>query len=77
MVLEYLNLTGWGGSEPPLEFLAKSALVTLAGVALAAVGFKIKGAWGAVVAILLGVVLFLGNEGGISFTALTRLLGLF
>ena len=77
MVIEYLNLTGRGGFELQPEFLAKSALVALAGVALAAMGFKIKGAWGAIIAILVGVVLFLGHEGVIRFDALTRLLGLF
>jgi hypothetical protein len=37
------------------------------GVILAAVGFKIKGVWGSAIAIVLGTVIFLYNQGVLKF----------
>jgi hypothetical protein len=67
MFFEYIQLTGMGGASFSLEFLGRVALLVLAGLVLAVVGFKIKGVWGAVFALAAGVVWFLYNEGMIRF----------
>jgi hypothetical protein len=63
MFFEYIRLTGIDTSSFSLEFAARVLFLVLAGLILAVFGFKIKGVWGAVLALAAGVVWFLYNEG--------------
>jgi hypothetical protein len=67
MIFEYLRLTGMGDSSFSLDFVARVVFLVFAGLILAVIGFKIKGVWGAAVALISGVILFLYNEGMIRF----------
>jgi hypothetical protein len=63
MIFEYMRLTGMEGGAFSVEFATRAALLVLAGIMLLFLGFKIKGAWGAAIALMLGGVFFLYNEG--------------
>ena len=67
MFFEYIQLTGMGGAPFSLVFLSRVLFLVVAGLVLAVVGFKIKGVWGAVLALAAGVVWFLYNERMIRF----------
>jgi hypothetical protein len=67
MFFEYIQLTGMGDASFPLAFLSRVLFLVVAGLVLALVGFKIKGVWGAVLALAAGVVWFLYNERVIRF----------
>ena len=67
MFFEYIQLTGMGGASFSLDFVARVLFLVVAGLVLAVVGFKIKGVWGAVLALAAGVVWFLYNERMIRF----------
>ncbi|MDO8941808.1 MAG: hypothetical protein Q7U75_01420 [Desulfobacterales bacterium] len=67
MIFEYIRLTGMGDSSFSLDFVARVLFLVFAGLILAVVGFKIKGVWGAALALAAGVVSFLYNEGMIRF----------
>ena len=67
MIFEYLQLTGTNGSWFSLDFILRVLFLVIAGLILALVGYKIKGIWGAVLALAAGVVLVLYNEGMIRF----------
>jgi hypothetical protein len=67
MLFEYLSLTGMGDSAFSFEFISHVAMLVLAGLALVLVGFKVKGVWGAGLALVAGVLFFLYNEGMIGF----------
>ena len=67
MFFEYVQLTGMGGASFSLDFLSRVLFLVVAGLVLALVGFKIKGVWGAVLALAAGVVWFLYNERMIRF----------
>ena len=67
MFLEYIQLTGYGGPVLSVEFISRVAVLILCGLVLVGVGFKIKGAPGALVALALGVLYFLYNERIIQF----------
>ena len=67
MFFEYIQLTGMGGASFSLDFLSRVLFLVVAGLVLALIGFKIKGVWGAVLALVAGVVWFLYNEGMIRF----------
>jgi len=67
MFFEYIQLTRMGGASFSLDFLSRVLFLVLAGLVLALVGFKIKGVWGAVLALAAGVVWFLYNERMIRF----------
>jgi hypothetical protein len=67
MVFEYLQLTGVAGGMTPFDFALRVGFLALAGVLMALAGFKIKGAWGAAAALVLGGLLFLWNEGVVDF----------
>ena len=63
MVFEYIRLTGMDNSSFSLDFVSRVLFLVFAGLILAVIGFKLKGVWGAVVALTAGVVLFLYHEG--------------
>lgn len=67
MVFEYLQLTGFGGSVLSMDFVARVLLLVFAGIATTVAGFKLKGVWGAALALAAGVVLFLYHEGVVRF----------
>ena len=67
MIFEYLQLTGTSGSWFSLDFISRVLFLLIAGLILALVGYKIKGIWGAAMALAAGVVLVLYNEGMIRF----------
>ena len=67
MFLEYIQLTGYGGSVLSVEFISRVAVLILCGLVLVGVGFKIKGVPSAIVALALGVLYFLYNERIIQF----------
>jgi hypothetical protein len=67
MIFEYLQLTGTSGSWFSLDFISRVLFLVIAGLILALVGYKIKGIWGAALALAAGVVLVLYNEGMIRF----------
>ena len=67
MIFEYLQLTGTSGSWFSLDFISRVLFLLIAGLILALVGYKIKGIWGAAMALAAGVVLVLYNEGIIRF----------
>ncbi len=67
MIFEYMQLTGFGGSAFSLDFISRVLLLVLAGLVVTVVGFKLKGVWGAALALAGGVFLFLYNEGVVRF----------
>jgi hypothetical protein len=67
MIFEYLQLTGTSGSWFSVDFISRVLFLVIAGLILALVGYKIKGIWGAALALAAGVVLVLHNEGMIRF----------
>jgi hypothetical protein len=67
MIFEYIRLTGMDTASFSLDFVARVLFLVFGGLMLAVVGFKIKGVWGAAVALAAGVILFLYNEGIIRF----------
>ena len=67
MIFEYVQLTGFGGSMLSLDFVARVLLLVFSGIATTLVGFKLKGVWGAVLALAAGVMLFLYHEGVVRF----------
>lgn len=67
MFLEYFNLLDLSGQAPlSFEFLSRIATTLIAGVVLTLVGFKIRGMSGAIIALLVGVGVFLYINGVIS-----------
>jgi hypothetical protein len=67
MIFEYIRLTGMGEASFSVDFISRVLFLVFAGLILAIAGFKIKGVWGAALALAAGVVLFLFNEGLIRF----------
>jgi hypothetical protein len=67
MFFEYIQLTGFGGSVLSLDFITRVLLLVFAGLVTTVVGFKLKGVWGAALALAAGVVWFLYNEGVVRF----------
>jgi hypothetical protein len=67
MIFEYLQLTGTNGSWFSLDFISRVLFLVIAGLILALLGYRIKGIWGAALALAAGVVLVLYNEGMIRF----------
>lgn len=64
MFLEYVSLTGL--AEFPtfsFEFISRIVVILFASLALIAVGYKIKGGWGATAAILIVAFFFLYVNG--------------
>ena len=67
MFFEYIQLSGYAGPALSLDFIARMAALILCGLILVGAGYKIKGVPGAVVALALGVLVFLYNERIIRF----------
>jgi hypothetical protein len=67
MIFEYIRLTGMGDSPSSLDIISRVLFLVIAGLMLIMVGYKIKGVWGAAMALVVGAVLFLYNEGMIRF----------
>jgi hypothetical protein len=68
MFLEYSMLLGLDWSAPlSLEFISNILLIIASGLLLLLVGFKIKGTWGAVIALAAGTALFLYQKGILIF----------
>jgi hypothetical protein len=67
MIFEYIRLTGMSDSPSSLDIISRVLFLMIAGLMLIMVGYKIKGVWGAAVALAVGAVLFLYNEGMIRF----------
>jgi hypothetical protein len=64
MFLEYLQFWKWFDLSPvSLEIIMSGILLMGIGLVLVLAGFKIKGVWGAVVALLVGTVIFLYLKG--------------
>ena len=62
-MFEYMQLIRPGDNLLSVDFFTRVALLIFSGLILVAVGYKIKGMWGAVVAIVLGSLFFLFNQG--------------
>lgn len=56
-----------GDSPAMLDFVSRVLFLVIAGLMLILLGFKIKGIWGALLALAVGALLFLYNEGMIRF----------
>jgi hypothetical protein len=67
MIFEYLRLTGTSGSWFSLDYISRVLFLVIAGLILALIGYKIKGIWGAALALAAGAILVLYNEGMIRF----------
>ena len=68
MFAEYLRLISLGGNTP-MTFgdIRRAAIVVASGIFLILVGYKIKGIWGAVIALLFGAVVYLFVNGMLHF----------
>jgi hypothetical protein len=56
-----------GDSPSSLDIISRVLFLVIAGLMLIMVGYKIKGVWGAAIALAAGAVLFFYNEGMIRF----------
>jgi hypothetical protein len=64
MFVEYLRLISIGEDSPvTLKDISRVGIIILSGIFLVLLGFKIKGVWGAIIALLLGTVGFLFVKG--------------
>jgi hypothetical protein len=60
MFAEYLRLIFIGEDSPvTFEYLSRVGIIILSGIFLVLLGFKIKGTWGAVIALLFGTAVYL------------------
>lgn len=67
MFMEYAVLSGFSGESAfDLEFILRMVAVFFFGLFLFFVGYNIKGMWGAVIALILGTLLFLYERGLLS-----------
>ena len=62
-MFEYMQLVSPGDNLLSIDFITRVALLIFSGLILVTVGYKIKGMWGGVVAIVLGSLFFLFNQG--------------
>jgi hypothetical protein len=63
MFLEYARLLGLTGESPlNLGAMGRIVLIMLSAAGLLFVGYQIKGAWGAIIAIIIGILLFLYRQ---------------
>jgi hypothetical protein len=62
-MFEYMQLVSPGDNLLSVDFITRVALLIFSGLVLVAIGYKIKGMWGAVGAIVLGSLFFLFNQG--------------
>jgi hypothetical protein len=66
-MFEYIQLISPGDNPLSFEPVSQIALLIFFAIMLATVGFKIKGTWGSAIAIVLGAVFFLYNQGVLKF----------
>ncbi len=60
MFLEYVHLLGFGGAAfLSFEFIGRIALMAGSGLIVVLVGFNFRGAWGAILALVVGAGLIL------------------
>ena len=62
-MFEYMQLISPGDNLFSVDFITRVALLIFSGLILVAVGYKIKGMPGAIVAMVLGSLFFLFNQG--------------
>ena len=62
-MFEYIQLIRPGDNLLSVDFFTREDLLIFSGLSLVAAGYKIKGMWGAVGAIVLGSLFFLSNQG--------------
>lgn len=67
MMFEYMRLISPSDNLLSFEFISRVALLIFFGLILGAIGFKIKGIWGAVTALTLGALFFFYNQGLLKF----------
>jgi len=65
MMFEYMQLISPGDNPFSFEFISRVAVLIFFGLILLGVGYKIKGMWGAAIALILGTLFFLYNNQGI------------
>jgi len=58
MMFEYMRLISPGDNPLSFGFISRVALLIFFGFILGGIGFKIKGIWGAAIAIILGALFF-------------------
>jgi len=66
-MFEYMQLISPGDNHLSFEFVSRIAILIFSGAILATVGFKIKHMWGSAIAIVLGTVFYLYNQGVLKF----------
>ena len=62
-MFEYIQLISPGDNLLSVDFITRVALLIFSSLILVVVGYKIKGMWGAIVAIVLGSFFFLFKQG--------------
>ena len=68
MFVEYLRIIFIGGESPvTFDDISQVGITILSGIFLILFGFKIKGTWGAVIALLFGTVVYLFVNGMLHF----------
>ena len=63
VMFEYMQLISPNDNLLSVDFISSVALLIFSGLILVAVGYKIKGIWGSVGAIVLGTLFFLFKQG--------------
>jgi len=64
MFFEFLRLLGLSGESPlTVEFFPKLLLIMFSGLILVFGGYMIKGVWGAVIALIIGTLVYLYVKG--------------
>ena len=58
-----MQLVSPGDNLLSVDFITRVALLIFSGLILVAAGYKIKGMWGTIVALALGFLFFLYNQG--------------
>ena len=66
-MFEYMQLISPGDNLLSVDLITRVALLIFSGLILVAAGYKIKGMWGSVIAIVLGTAFFLYNQGLLKF----------
>ena len=58
-----MQLISPGDNQLSVDLITRGALLIFSGLILVAAGYQIKGMWGAIIAIVLGYLFFLFNQG--------------
>lgn len=66
-MFEYMRLISPGDNPLSFVFISIVALLIFFGIILGGIGFKIKGVWGAAIALLLGAAFFFYNQSLLKF----------